>query len=104
MTELMFRCLEINSIDLTGPSITYELLARRVCRTGDHSFATTFGKNPNVDPMSYKKLRFRDAVQQAGVLQGILFQDVSRAMNVGLAQTLNGKKPTTTPLEAIIKA
>lgn len=104
MTELMFRCLEINSIDLTGPAITYELLARRVCRTGDHSFATTFGRNPNVDPMSYTKLRFRDAVQQAGVLQGVLFQDVSRAMNVGLAQTLNGKKPTTTPLEAIIKA
>lgn len=104
MTELMFRCLEINSIDLTGPAITYELLARRVCRSGDHSFATSYGRNPNVDPMSYKKLRFRDAVQQAGVLQGILFQDISKAMNVGLSQTLNGKKPTTTPLETIIKS
>jgi hypothetical protein len=104
MTEMMFRCLEINSIDLTGPSITYELLARRVCRSGDKPFSVTYGKNPNVDPMSYTKLRFRDAVQQAGVLQGILFQDISRSMNVGLAQTLNGKEPTSTPLEKIIKS
>lgn len=104
MTELMFRCLEINSIDLTGPSITYELLARRVCRTGDHSFATTFGKNPNVDPMSYKKLRFRDAVQQAGVLQAVLFQDISSGLVKGLSATLNGRKPVPTPLEMIIKS
>jgi hypothetical protein len=104
MTEMMFRCLDINGIDLTGPSITYELLARRVCRSGDHSFATTFGRNPGVDQMSYTKLPFRSAVQQAGVLQGILFQDISRSMNVGLSQTLNGKKPQTTPLESIIKA
>lgn len=104
MTEMMFRCLEINSIDLTGPSITYELLARRVCRTGDHSFATTFGRNPNVDPMSYTKLRFREAVQKAGVLQSILFQDISTGMNRGLAMTLNGKQPTPTPLEKIIKS
>lgn len=104
MTEIMFRCLEINSIDLTGPAITYELLARRVCRSGDRPFSTVFGKSAGVDPMGYKKIRFRDAVQQAGVLQGVLFQDISKAMNVGLSQTLNGKQPTATPLETIIKA
>lgn len=104
MTEMMFRCLEINGIDLTGPAITYELLARRVCRKGDVPFATTYGTDPDVDQLSYDKLRFRDAVQQAGVLQGVLFQDISHSMNVGLAQTLNGKKPTASPLETIIKA
>lgn len=104
MTEMMFRCLDINGIDLTGPSISYELLARRVCRSGDHSFSTVYGKNASVDQMSYTKLKFREAVQQAGVLQGILFQDISASMNKGLAQTLNGKQPTTTPLEKIIKS
>ena len=104
MTEIMFRCLEINGIDLTGPAITYELLARRVCRSGDRPFSTVFGKSVDIDPMGYKKIRFRDAVQQAGVLQGVLFQDISKAMNVGLSQTLNGKQPTATPLETIIKA
>ena len=103
MTELMFRCLEINSIDLTGPSITYELLARRVCRHGDKPFATVYGKNTGVDPMSYDKIRFRDAVQQAGVLQAVLFEDISTGMNRGLAATLNGKKSTATPLEQVIK-
>jgi hypothetical protein len=104
MTEIMFRCLDINGIDLTGPSISYELLARRVCRSGDHSFSVVYGRNSAVDQMSYTKLKFRDAVQQAGVLQGILFQDISASMNKGLAQTLNGKQPTTTPLEKIIRA
>lgn len=103
MTEMMFRCLEINSIDLTGPAITYELLARRVCRAGEKPFAAVYGKNPNVDPMGYEKLRFRDAVQQAGVLQAVLFQDISTGMNKGLAATLNGKKSTATPLEKIVK-
>ena len=103
MTEMMFRCLDINSIDLTGPAITYELLARRVCRSGDKPFATVYGKNPNADPMGYEKLRFRDAVQQAGVLQAVLFQDISSGMNKGLAATLNGKKSTPTPLEKIVK-
>lgn len=104
MTEMMFRCLEINGIDLTGASITYELLARRVCRDGEYSFARKYGSQPGVDPMSYTKLRFRDAVQQAGVLQGVLFQDISNSMVKGLSQTLNGKTPIDTPLEKIIKA
>lgn len=104
MTELMFRCLEINSIDLTGSSIAYEMLARRVCRSGDHSFAREYGTNPNVDQMSYTKLRFREAVQRAGVLQAILFQDINTGLNIGLSQTLNGKEPTKTPLETIIKS
>ena len=103
MTELMFRCLEINGIDLTGPAITYELLARRVCRHGDKSYATVYGKG-NADPMGYEKLRYREAVQQSGVLQAILFEDISTGMNKGLAQTLNGKQPTFTPLEQIIKS
>ena len=103
MTEMMFRCLDINGIDLTGPAITYELLARRVCRSGDKPFAAVYGKNPNADPMGYEKLRFRDAVQQAGVLQAVLFQDISSGMNKGLAATLNGKKSTPTPLEKIVK-
>jgi hypothetical protein len=105
LTDMMFRCLEINGIDLTGPSITYEILARRVCRIGDTNtpFAFAYGKNPNIDQMSYTKLAFREAVQRAGVLQGVLFQAVSDSMNIGLAQTLNGESPTYTPIEDLIK-
>lgn len=104
LLEMMFRCMEINSIDLTGPSITYELLARRVCRSGNDTFAKVYGKNPNVDQLSYNKLRFREAVQDDGVLQGVLFQNVSESINKGLAATLNGKTPIPTPIEQIIKA
>lgn len=102
--EMMFRCMEINGIDLTGPSITYELLARRVCRSGNTTFAKVYGKDQNVDPLSYGKQRFREAVQDEGVLQGVLFQSISESMNKGLAATLNGKAPTPTPLEKIIKS
>ena len=102
--EMMFRCMEINGIDLTGPSITYELLARRVCRSGNESFAKEYGKNQNIDQLSYTKLRFREAVQSDGVLQGCMFQAVSESINKGLAQTLNGKKPVETPIEKIIKS
>jgi hypothetical protein len=106
LTDMMFRCLEINGQDITGPSITYEMLARRVCRIGDTNtpFAFAYGKNPNIDQMSYTKLTYRTAVQRAGVLQGVLFEDISKAMNVGLSQTLNGEKSTYTPLEDLIKA
>jgi len=105
MTDMMFRCLELNGMDLTGPSITYELLARRVCRIGDTNkpFAYAYGKQPGIDQMSYTKLAFREAVQRAGVLQGVLFQDISNSMNIGLAQTLNGEQPTFTPLEELIR-
>lgn len=104
MTDAMFRCLEINDVDLNGPSISYELLARAVCRAGNKSFAQVFGQHPGVDPMSYTKVPFREAVQKSGILQGILFEDISTALNVGLAQTLNGVEPTPTPLEKIIRA
>lgn len=103
MTEMMFRCMEINKIDLTGPSITYEIMARRVCRSGGKSFALRYGQG-GVDPMSYDKEDFRTAVQRAGILQGLLFQDISTAINVGLAQTIDGITPTPTPLEKVIKA
>lgn len=103
MTEMMFRCMEINGIDLTGPSITYELLARRVCRSGNTTFAKTYGRNPNVDPLSYTKQRFREAVQDEGVLQGILFQNIPESIAKGLSATLNGKTPTPTPIEKIIR-
>ena len=103
MVDMMFRCMEINKIDLTGPSIAYEMLARRVCRHGGKPFAFVYGKG-GVDPMSYEKEPFRAAVQRAGVLQGLLFQDISTAINVGLSQTYNGVKPTVTPLEKVVKA
>lgn len=105
LTDMMFRCLDINGMDITGPSITYEMLARRVCRIPgtNKPFAFAFGKNPQIDQMSYAKLTYREAVQRAGVLQGVLFEDVSKALNVGLAQTLNGETPTFTPLEELIK-
>ena len=103
MTELMFRCLELNGIDLNGPSITYEMLARRVCRHGNKSFASMYGKS-DVDPMSYDKEPFRVAVQRAGILQGLLFQDISTAITVGLSHTIRGIPPTQTPLEKVIKA
>lgn len=103
MTEMMFRCLEINKIDLTGPSITYEIMARRVCRSGNKSFALKYGHG-GVDPMSYDKEQFRVAVQRAGILQGLLFQDISTAINVGLSQNIDGVVPTPTPLEKVVKA
>ncbi len=102
--EMMFRCMEINGIDLTGPSITYELLARRLCRDGNSTFAKTYGKNPSVDLLSYTKQPFRAAVQDSGVLQAVLFQDISTGLTKGLAATLNGKKPEDTPLERIVRA
>lgn len=106
LTELMFRSMDTNEIDLNGPTITFEFLARALCRTesGEDTFAKVYGKNPNVDPHSYKKFWYREAVQNQGVLQGIIFQDVSKSLNVGLAATLNGKKTSETPLEKVIKA
>ena len=104
LTEMMFRCMEINKIDLTGPSIAYEMLARRLCRHGTHPFAMVYGKNPNVNPLSYEKIEYRSAVQRAGILQGLLFEDISTAINVGLSQTYDGVKPVETPLEKVIKA
>lgn len=104
MTEMMFRCLEINHMDLTGPSITYEILARRVCRHSGKPFAYVYGKNPNINPLGYDKEPFRIAVQRAGILQGLLFQDMSAAINVGLSQTIRGIEPVVTPLEKVVKA
>jgi len=104
LTELMWRSIELNGLDLTGPSITYELMARRLCRHGKDSYAVVYGKDQNCDPLGYTKLGFREAVQESGVLQAVVFQDISTGMNKGLAQTLNGHEPTETPLEKIIKA
>lgn len=105
LTELMFKCFDINKTDLKTPSLGYEFLARRLCQTENgQPFAFVYGKNPNVDQMSYKKFAFREAVQKSGALQGILFQDLSASANYGLAETLRGNKPEPTPLEYVIKA
>lgn len=104
LTDAMFRCLEINDVDLTGPSISYEMLARAVCKSGSKSFALVYGSKPGIDPMSYEKVTYREAVQRSGILQGILFEDISTALNVGLSQSLNGIEPESTPLEKVIRA
>ena len=105
LTDLMFRCLDMNKTDLTGPSIVYELLARRLCKgEGRYSFAKVYGKDPLVDPMSYRKVNFRTCVQESGVSASIFFQDLSKSINIGLQQTLNGEKSEETPLEMIINA
>lgn len=105
LTDLMFRCLDMNKTDLTGPSLTYELLARRLCKgQGRESFAKIYGKDSTVDQMSYRKVDFRLAVQESGVSASVFFQDISKSINIGLAQTLNGQEPEYTPLEMIINA
>lgn len=104
--DMMFRNMELNKIDLTGPSFIYELLARRLCRNedGSQTFAFTYGKNPNVDPMSYTKLAYREAVQRAGAIQAMLFEDISKGINVNLANTLNGVETEDTPFDKIMRA
>ena len=104
MVDMMFRNLELNSIDLEGPSIVYELLTKRLCRNGRETFAFTYGKNPNVDPMSYEKLPYRLAVQKAGAMQAMLFEDISKGINVNLAATLNGVESEDTPFDKILRA
>ena len=101
---MVFKCLSMNSINLNTPSFIYELLTRRVCRTEDFdTFAKIYGKNPSVDPLSYKKDNFRSLVQTSNFLSGLLFQDVSNSVKKGLCSTLNNRKQRETPLEEIVK-
>lgn len=102
--DMTFRNLELNKIDLTGPSMVYEMLARRLCRSGRESYASVYGRNPNADPMGYTKLAYREAVQQAGAIQAMMFEDISKGINVNLANTLNGHEPEDTPFDMIIRA
>lgn len=106
MTEMMFKCLEMNNVDLTGPAETYEFLARQLCRdeSGLNSFAKIYGKNPNVDQSSYKKIWYRESVHNEGLVSTMLFEDISKGINVNLAASLNGKPTHDTPLEKIIRA
>ena len=108
LPEMMFRCQEINKTDLTGPCISYELLGRRVCRNPQNtneSYAAVYAKDPKgCNQLGYLKQPYRSAVHDAGVLQSVCFQDVSKGISVNLAATLNGRKSTQTPLEKIIKA
>ena len=105
---MMFRCQEINNKDLTGPCISYELLGRRVCRNPNNtsqSYAVVYANDPKgCNQLGYVKQPYRAAVHDAGLVQSIVFQDVSKGISVNLAATLNGKKSTITPLEKIIKA
>ena len=104
IVQMMFNCLSMNNIDLDSPSIIYEMLTRRTCRTEDNdTFAKIYGKNPSVDPLSYKKDNFRSLVQTSNFLSGLLFQDVSNSVKKGLCSTLNNRKQRETPLETIVK-
>ena len=102
----MFKCLDMNHVDLNGPSESYEFLARQLCRdeSGHNSFAKVYGKNMNVDQMSYRKLGYRESVQNEGLVSAILFEDISKGINVNLAATLNGRETKDTPLSKIIFA
>ena len=104
IVQMMFTCLSMNNINLGSPSIIYELLTRRTCRTEDgDTFAKVYGKNPQVDPLSYKKDNFRSLVQTSNFLSGLLFQDISNSVKKGLCSTLNNRKQRETPLEEIVK-
>jgi hypothetical protein len=104
IVQMMFNCLKMNKIDLNSPSIIYEMLVRRTCRTEDNdTFAKIYGKNPSVDPLSYKKDNFRSLVQTSNFLSGLLFQDISNSVKKGLCSTLNNRKQRETPLETIVK-
>ena len=107
LVDMAFRNQKMNKIDLSGPSMVYELLARRLCRNPNNEhelFASVYGKNPNVDTMNYIKLNYRESVQKAGALQAILFEDISKGINVNLAKTLNGLESEETPLDDIIRS
>lgn len=103
LTDSMWICQDINKTDLTGISLVYELLGRRVCRKNGKPFAMYYGKG-NVDPMDYDKLPFRRAVQEAGATQSFLFQDVSGSVRVNLAAAVNGKSQDETPLDKVMRA
>ena len=102
--DMTFRNLDLNKISIDGPSIIYEFMARRLCRYNRDTFAKVYGTDPNVNLMDYTKLGYRQAVQQAGATQAMLFEDISAGINVNLANTINGVESTETPMEKIIRA
>lgn len=105
--DMSFRNQLINKIDLEGPSMVYELLARRLCRDPDNEnrlFASIYGKDMKVDTRKYQKLSYRIAVQKSGALQAMLFEDISKGINVNLAKTLNGEESEETPMDLIIRS
>lgn len=108
LPEMLFRCQQINNADLTGICITYELLARRVCRNPNNinqSFSFVYAADPKgTNQLGYIKQPYRAAVHDAGLTQSVVFQDVSKGVSVNLAKSLNGEKTTDTPLDKIIKA
>jgi hypothetical protein len=106
LTDMMFRCLEINSIDLTGPSITYEILARRVCRIGDTNtpFAFAYGKNPNMSPYDYITMNPRAITRMYSTYAGLTFEDFDGSVMSGLLTTKSKRKEVASPMEPIMKA
>lgn len=104
IADMTFRNLDLNKINLSGPSIIYETMARRLCRNGRDTYAFTYGRDSNINAMEYTKLGYREAVQQAGATQAMLFEDISQGININLANTINGVESDETPLEKIIRA
>lgn len=105
--DMSFRNQLINKVDLEGPSMVYELLARRLCRDKNNDntlFASLYGKNMKIDTTDYQKLTYRTAVQKSGAVQAMLFEDISKGINVNLAKTLNGEESEETPMDLIMRA
>jgi hypothetical protein len=53
--------------------------------------------------MSYIKFAYREAVQKAGAIQAMLFEDISKGINVNLANTLNNVPTEDTPFDKIMR-
>ena len=107
IVDMSFRNQLINKIDLEGPSMVYELLSRRLCRDPDDEhnlFASLYGRNMNINKMGYQKLTYRESVQKSGAVQAMLFEDISKGINVNLVKTLNGLKSDETPMDMIMRS
>jgi hypothetical protein len=44
------------------------------------------------------------STSDAGILQGLLFRDIGKAITKGLSNTIKGIEPEASPLEMVIKA
>jgi hypothetical protein len=58
----------------------------------------------NINKTGYQKLTYRNAVQKSGAVQAMLFEDISKGINVNLAKTLNGEESEETPMDLIMRS
>lgn len=105
VANIIHKAFDLNKVNVPIPSFIIEDMVATLYRSAknpENKFAKDVGRNPDINPLSYIAMSYRDATRYISTFAGVSSEVMGQALLYGIKRTKEGKDEPISPVEKTI--